>query len=133
LEIGLPGEMEVQFSERLAGDLEALIEKEGPDTIAAFIAEPLMGVGGVIPPPAGYFERIVPILRRHDILFITPPELHDLEFLLADALAANGVAAAMRAGFGRLVRVRNGGRSKARAGHKTSVQRAYHRSRILED
>jgi 4-aminobutyrate---pyruvate transaminase len=67
---GMPGEIEVQFSERLAGNLEALIEKEGPDTIAAFIAEPLMGVGGVIPPPAGYFERIVPILRRYDILFI---------------------------------------------------------------
>jgi 4-aminobutyrate--pyruvate transaminase len=67
---GMPGETEGQFSERLAGNLEALIEKEGPDTVAAFIAEPLMGVGGVIPPPAGYFERIVPILRRYDILFI---------------------------------------------------------------
>ena len=67
---GMPGETEEQFSERLARSLEALIEKERPDTIAAFIAEPLMGVGGVIPPPAGYFERIAPIIQRHDILFI---------------------------------------------------------------
>jgi 4-aminobutyrate--pyruvate transaminase len=67
---GLPGESEAAFSERLSNNLETLIEREGPETIAAFIAEPLMGVGGVIPPPAGYFERIVPILQRHDILFI---------------------------------------------------------------
>ncbi len=67
---GLPGESEDGFAERLAGNLEALIEREGPETIAAFVAEPLMGVGGVIPPPADYFERIVPILRRYEILFI---------------------------------------------------------------
>lgn len=67
---GQPGESETDFSARLAKNLEALIEREGAETIAAFIAEPLMGVGGVIPPPAGYFERIVPILRRHGILFI---------------------------------------------------------------
>ncbi len=67
---GLSGESEGEFVERLASNLEALIEKEGPETIAAFIAEPIMGVGGVIIPPAGYFERIVPILRRHEILLI---------------------------------------------------------------
>jgi 4-aminobutyrate--pyruvate transaminase len=65
-----PGESEAAFSARLARQLEALIEKEGPENIAAFIAEPVMGAGGVIPPPAGYFDAIQPILRRHDILFI---------------------------------------------------------------
>ena len=67
---GLPGESEADFVERLAGNLEALIEREGAETIAAFAAEPVMGVAGVILPPAGYFERIVPILQRHEILFI---------------------------------------------------------------
>jgi 4-aminobutyrate--pyruvate transaminase len=67
---GLPGESEADFAERLANNLEALIEREGAGTIAAFAAEPVMGVGGVVPPPAGYFERIVPILQRHEILFI---------------------------------------------------------------
>ena len=65
-----PGETEVEFSDRCARDLEDLIEREGADTIAAFIAEPVMGAGGVIPPPAGYFERIQPILEANDILFI---------------------------------------------------------------
>jgi 4-aminobutyrate--pyruvate transaminase len=65
-----PGETEEQFSERLAANLEALIEREGPDTVAAFVAEPFLGAGGVIPPPQGYFERIQPILARHDILFV---------------------------------------------------------------
>lgn len=67
---GVAGETEGDFVERLARNLEALIEREGPETIGAFIAEPVMGVGGVILPPEGYFERIVPILKRHDILFI---------------------------------------------------------------
>lgn len=65
-----PGESEEQFSARLAANLEALIEQEGADTVAAFIAEPFLGAGGVIPPPKGYFERIQPILARYDILFI---------------------------------------------------------------
>jgi len=65
-----PGETEVEFSDRCARDLEDLIEREGADTIAAFIAEPVMGAGGVIPPPKGYFERIQPILKANDILFI---------------------------------------------------------------
>jgi 4-aminobutyrate--pyruvate transaminase len=64
------GESEDAFAERLAGNLEALIEREGADTIAAFIAEPVMGAGGAIIPPATYFERIQPVLAKHDILFI---------------------------------------------------------------
>lgn len=65
-----PGESEEQFASRLAASLEALIVKEGPETIAAFIAEPVQGAGGVIVPPATYFEKIQAVLRRHDILFI---------------------------------------------------------------
>lgn len=65
-----PGESEEAFSERLAAELEALIEREGAETIAAFFAEPVMGAGGVIPPPRGYFERIQPILKKHDIFFV---------------------------------------------------------------
>ena len=67
---GLAGESEEQFAARLADNLEQLILAEGPDTVAAFIAEPLLGAGGVIPPPKGYFEKIQPILERYDILFI---------------------------------------------------------------
>ncbi|XP_015880911.1 gamma aminobutyrate transaminase 3, chloroplastic-like [Ziziphus jujuba] len=66
----LPGETEEEFSTRLANNLENLILKEGPETIAAFIAEPVMGAGGVIPPPAAYFDKIQPILKKYDILFI---------------------------------------------------------------
>ena len=47
-----------------------LILREGPDTVAAFFAEPVMGAGGVIVPPATYFDRIQPILRKYDILFV---------------------------------------------------------------
>ena len=61
---------EAAFTARCAADLEALIEAEGPDTIAAFIAEPLLGTGGIVPPPAGYWAAIQPILRRRDILLI---------------------------------------------------------------
>jgi len=64
------GESEEAFASRLAASLEALIEREGADTIAAFIAEPVMGAGGVIVPPATYFEKVQPILKRHDILLI---------------------------------------------------------------
>ena len=67
---GEPGESEEQFASRLAANLEALILKEGPETIAAFIAEPVQGAGGVIVPPATYFEKIQSVLRRHDILLI---------------------------------------------------------------
>jgi 4-aminobutyrate--pyruvate transaminase len=65
-----PGESEEAYSERLAAELEALILAEGADTVGAFIAEPVMGAGGVIVPPAGYFERVQQVLARHDILFI---------------------------------------------------------------
>ena len=64
------GESEEAFAARLAGNLEALILREGPDTIAAFFAEPVMGAGGVIVPPATYFDQIQPILRKYEILFV---------------------------------------------------------------
>ncbi len=64
------GMSEREFSKHLAKELEALITREGPDSIAAFFAEPVMGAGGLIPPPEGYFEEIVPILRHHDILLV---------------------------------------------------------------
>jgi 4-aminobutyrate--pyruvate transaminase len=65
-----PGETEDEFTTRVARSLEQLIEREDPETIAAFIAEPVQGAGGVIVPPRGYFEKIQPILARHDIAFI---------------------------------------------------------------
>jgi 4-aminobutyrate---pyruvate transaminase len=67
---GKPGESEEQFATRIAESLEAMIQKEGPETVAAFIAEPVMGAGGVIIPPATYFEKIQAVLKKHDILFI---------------------------------------------------------------
>ena len=67
---GKPGESEAEFVERLGQELEAVIEREGADNIAALFAEPLMGAGGVILPPAGYFERIQPVLEANDILLV---------------------------------------------------------------
>ena len=67
---GLDGESETAFTTRMAKSLEELIEREGGDTIAAMIAEPVMGAGGVIVPPTGYFEAIQPILKQHDIMLI---------------------------------------------------------------
>jgi 4-aminobutyrate---pyruvate transaminase len=67
---GEEGETEEDFATRLADQLEQLILAEGPDTIAAFFAEPVMGAGGVIVPPATYFDKIQPVLKRYDILFI---------------------------------------------------------------
>jgi L-2,4-diaminobutyrate transaminase len=64
------GESEEEFSERCANDLEQMILDEGPDTIAAFIGEPVMGTGGLIPPPAGYWAAIQVILNKYDILLI---------------------------------------------------------------
>jgi L-2,4-diaminobutyrate transaminase len=64
------GMSERDFSRALATELEDLIAREGADTIAAFFAEPVMGAGGLIPPPEGYFDEIVPILRKHDILLV---------------------------------------------------------------
>ncbi len=67
---GQAGESEEAFASRCAAELEALIQAEGPDTIAAMFAEPIMGAGGVIVPPATYFEKIGAVLRRHDILLV---------------------------------------------------------------
>ncbi len=64
------GESPEQFATRCAAELEALILKEGADTIGAFIAEPVQGAGGVIVPPPTYFEKIQPILKKYEILFI---------------------------------------------------------------
>ncbi len=65
-----PGETEQDFSSRMAAELEDMILREGPDTVAAFIAEPVMGAGGAITPPEGYFEKINAVLAKYDILFI---------------------------------------------------------------
>lgn len=63
------GETEDQFVGRLVSDVEALIEKEGADTIAAFIAEPIGGAAGVVVPPDNYFVELQRVLSKHDILF----------------------------------------------------------------
>ena len=67
---GLPGESEEAYADRLVASLEALIAQEGADTIAAFIAEPVMGVGGVLVPPKTYFTKLQAVLKRNDILFL---------------------------------------------------------------
>ena len=61
---------EEAFSAHCAAELEALIEREGADTIAAFIGEPVLGTGGIVPPPAGYWAAIQAVLQKHDILLI---------------------------------------------------------------
>ena len=65
-----PGESEAQFVDRIVAELEALIAREGADTIAAMFAEPVQGAGGVIVPPSGYWERVQAVLQRHDILLV---------------------------------------------------------------
>jgi 4-aminobutyrate--pyruvate transaminase len=67
---GLPGESEEDFATRCAENLEDLILAEGPETVAAFFAEPVMGAGGVIVPPATYYEKIQAVLERHDVLLV---------------------------------------------------------------
>ena len=67
---GLPGETEEAFSTRMADSLEKRILSEDRETVAAFIAEPIMGAGGVILPPATYWEKIQAVLRKYDILLI---------------------------------------------------------------
>jgi len=62
-------ESEAEFVSRITNNLEQMILREGPDTIAAFIAEPITGASGVIVPPAGYYEKVQAILSRYDILF----------------------------------------------------------------
>ena len=61
---------EAEFVAHCVAELEALIEREGADTIAAFIGEPVLGTGGIVPPPAGYWPAIQAVLERHDILLI---------------------------------------------------------------
>ena len=65
-----PGESEEAFASRCAEELEKLILAEGPDTVAAMWAEPVMGAGGVIVPPRTYFEKIQAVLRKYDVLFV---------------------------------------------------------------
>lgn len=64
------GETPEEFATRLANALEAMILEEGPDTVAAFFAEPVMGAGGVIVPPPTYFEKIQAVLKKYDVLFV---------------------------------------------------------------
>ncbi len=65
-----PGETEEEFATRCADSLEQMILREGPDTVGAFIAEPLMASGGCIVPPPTYYEKIQAVLRKYDILLI---------------------------------------------------------------
>ena len=65
------GETEEAFATRLAAELEALILKEDPDTVAAFIAEPVMGAGGVIVPPQNYFEKIAAVCAKYDVFIVS--------------------------------------------------------------
>jgi 4-aminobutyrate---pyruvate transaminase len=66
-----PGESEEAFSTRLAESLEMRILAEGPDTVAALIGEPIMGAGGVVLPPATYWDKIQAVLRKYDVLLIS--------------------------------------------------------------
>jgi 4-aminobutyrate---pyruvate transaminase len=66
---GLEGETESEFVQRLATELDDLIGREGPETIAGFIAEPVTGGGGVVVPPAGYYDAIQSVLDRHRVPF----------------------------------------------------------------
>jgi len=63
-------ESEADFTDRIIGNLKALIRREGADTIAAFIAEPISGAGGLVVPPVGYFDKLKPVLDENDILYI---------------------------------------------------------------
>ncbi|GAB6053375.1 aspartate aminotransferase family protein [Magnetospira thiophila] len=65
-----PGESEESFASRCADNLEKLILEQGPETVAAFFAEPVMGAGGVLVPPATYFEKIQAVLKKYEVLFI---------------------------------------------------------------
>ncbi|MBP6900446.1 MAG: aminotransferase class III-fold pyridoxal phosphate-dependent enzyme [Burkholderiaceae bacterium] len=65
-----PGESPEAFATRLAEQLDARIQAEGPDTVAAFIAEPVQGAGGVVVPPPTYFEKIQAVLKKHEVLLI---------------------------------------------------------------
>ncbi|MGE4562733.1 MAG: aminotransferase, partial [Rhodospirillales bacterium] len=64
------GMSELDYAKRCAEALDVLIESEGPDTVAAFIAEPVMGTGGIVPPPKGYWQLVQEVLDKHDVLLI---------------------------------------------------------------
>jgi 4-aminobutyrate--pyruvate transaminase len=64
------GETELEFSARLAAELEELILREDPETVAAFIVEPVMGAGGVIVPPQGYFDAVMRVCAKYDLFVI---------------------------------------------------------------
>lgn len=66
----LPGESEEAFADRLAEELEAKILEEGPETVAAFIGEPVIGAGGVLVPPATYWEKMQAVCRKYDVLVV---------------------------------------------------------------
>jgi 4-aminobutyrate---pyruvate transaminase len=68
---GADGESEDEFTDRMSRELDELIQKEGPETVAAFIAEPVMGAGGVIIPPANYFPKIQSVLAKYDVRMIS--------------------------------------------------------------
>ena len=67
---GRTGESEEEFATRLADNLEHLILSEGPETVAAFVAEPVMGAGGVMTPPATYFKKVQAVLKKYDVLMV---------------------------------------------------------------
>ena len=67
---GREGESEQDFASRLALQIDKLIEDEGPETVAAFFAEPAIAAGGMIVPPESYFERVQEVLRKHDVLMV---------------------------------------------------------------
>lgn len=68
---GRDGETEIEFTARMGAELEEVIAREGADTIAAFVAEPVMGAGGVIPPSEGYFQTMASILKKHGIPLVS--------------------------------------------------------------
>jgi 4-aminobutyrate--pyruvate transaminase len=72
---GQPGETEEQYATRLVAELEALILAEGPNTIMAFLVEPVTGAGGVIIPPRTYHQKVQALLERYDILFLASSEV----------------------------------------------------------
>ena len=65
-----PDQTPEQFAQHCADKLEELILAEGPDTVAAFIGEPVLGTGGIVPPPAGYWEKIQAVLKKYDVMLI---------------------------------------------------------------
>jgi len=67
---GAEGESPEDFATRCADELDAMIQAEGPETVAAFFAEPVMGAGGVLVPPPTYFEKIQAVLKKHDVLLV---------------------------------------------------------------